>query len=106
MGAGEYAMRIWLRPDVLEYYDISVADVSSAIATQAGIYPAGKFGAEPAPDGTTFTYTVRLPAQISTVAEFEDIVVNLHKSLKYFRLHYLCGVGEYAHFCTRAESVS
>lgn len=75
MGAGEYAMRIWLRPDVLEYYDISVADVSSAIATQAGIYPAGKFGAEPAPDGTTFTYTVRLPAQISTAAEFEDIVI-------------------------------
>ncbi|MBQ2394481.1 MAG: efflux RND transporter permease subunit, partial [Alistipes sp.] len=80
MGAGEYAMRIWLRPDVLEYYNISVADVSSAIATQAGIYPAGKFGAEPAPDGTTFTYTVRLPAQISTVAEFEDIVVKTTSS--------------------------
>lgn len=75
MGAGEYAMRIWLRPDVLEYYDLSVAEVSSAIATQAGIYPAGKFGAEPAPKGTAFTYTVRLPAQISTPEEFGDIVI-------------------------------
>lgn len=75
MGAGEYAMRIWLRPDVLEYYGISVAEVSSAIATQAGIYPAGKFGAEPAPEGTAFTYTVRLPAQLSTPAEFADIIL-------------------------------
>lgn len=75
MGAGEYAMRIWLRPDVLSYYGLSVADISSAIATQAGIYPAGKFGADPAPEGVAFTYTVRLPAQISTTEEFEDIVV-------------------------------
>ena len=75
MGAGEYAMRIWLRPDVLAYYNLSVEDISSAIATQAGIYPAGKFGAEPSPEGTTFTYTVRLPAQISTPEEFEDIVI-------------------------------
>ncbi len=75
MGAGEYAMRIWLRPDLLEYYNLSVTDISAAIATQAGIYPAGKFGAEPAPEGTAFTYTVRLPAQISTPAEFGDIVI-------------------------------
>ena len=75
MGAGEYAMRIWLRPDMLKYYQLSVADISSAIATQAGIYPAGKFGAEPAPEGTAFTYTVRLPSQISTVEAFEDIVI-------------------------------
>ena len=75
MGAGEYAMRIWLRPDVLSYYNLSVDDISSAIATQAGIYPAGKFGADPAPEGTAFTYTVRLPSQISTAEEFEDIVI-------------------------------
>ncbi len=75
MGAGEYAMRIWLRPDVLAYYNLSVADVESAVATQSGIYPAGKFGAEPSPEGTAFTYTVRLPAQISTAEEFGDIVL-------------------------------
>ena len=27
MGAGEYAMRVWLRPDVLDYYDLSVDEV-------------------------------------------------------------------------------
>lgn len=75
MGAGEYAMRIWIKPDVLNYYNISLDEITSAIESQGGIYPAGQFGAEPAPEGTTFTYTVTMPPQISTVGEFERIVV-------------------------------
>lgn len=41
MGAGEYAMRVWLRPDVLKYYGIAVGEVTAAIEKQGGIYPAG-----------------------------------------------------------------
>ena len=75
MGAAEYAMRVWLKPDVLDYYNISVEQVTQAIATQAAAYPVGQFGAEPAPAGTEQTYTITLPAQISTVEEFEKIVI-------------------------------
>ena len=75
MGAGEYAMRVWLRPDLLAYYNISVSDILSAISTEAGIYPAGKFGAEPTPSTTQFTYTVTMPRQISTAEEFGDILL-------------------------------
>ena len=75
MGAGEYAMRVWLRPDVLKYYDIPVSAVTAAIENQGGIYPAGQFGAEPAPDGTSYTYTVTMPPQITTAEQFGDIVV-------------------------------
>lgn len=75
MGAGEYAMRVWLRPDVLDYYELSVDEIVSAISTQAGIYPAGQFGAEPAPEGTQYTYTVTMPPQMSTAEEFSDIII-------------------------------
>ena len=75
MGAGEYAMRVWLRPDLLAYYNISVSDILSAISTEAGIYPAGKFGAEPTPSTTQFTYTVTMPRQISSPEEFGDILL-------------------------------
>ena len=75
MGAGEYAMRIWLRPDMLAYYNISVSDILSAISTEAGIYPAGQFGAEPTPSTTQFTYTVTMPRQISTAEEFGNILL-------------------------------
>ena len=75
MGAGEYAMRVWLRPDLLSYYNISVNDIVSAISTEAGIYPAGKFGAEPTPSSTLYTYTVTMPRQISTPEEWGDILL-------------------------------
>lgn len=75
MGASKYAMRIWLYPDRLKYYNIGVEQVTEAIRSQSGIYPAGKFGADPSPLNTPFTYTVKMPAAISTEQEFRDIVV-------------------------------
>lgn len=75
MGGGEYAMRIWLKPDLLKYYGIPLDAVTTAIGEQSGIYPAGKFGAEPAPEGTVYTYTVTLPPQLSTAEEFASIIV-------------------------------
>ncbi|MBQ5372441.1 MAG: efflux RND transporter permease subunit, partial [Rikenellaceae bacterium] len=75
MGAGEYSMRVWLRPDRMEYYNLSLAEVTSAIESQADIYPTGQFGAEPSPSKTEFTYTVTLPPQISTPEEYADIVL-------------------------------
>lgn len=86
MGAGEYAIRVWLRPDVLKYYGIAVGEVTAAIEKQGGIYPAGQFGAEPAPDGVAYTYTVTMPPQISTAAEFADIVVRTTSSGEQIRL--------------------
>ena len=86
MGAGEYAMRVWLRPDVLKYYGIAVDEVTAAIEKQGGIYPAGQFGAEPAPGGVAYTYTVTMPPQISTAAEFADIVVRTTSSGEQIRL--------------------
>ena len=86
MGAGEYAMRVWLRPDVLKYYGIAVDEVTAAIEKQGGIYPAGQFGAEPAPGGVAYTYTVTMPPQISTAGEFADIVVRTTSSGEQIRL--------------------
>lgn len=86
MGAAEYAMRIWLKPDVLKYYDISVDEVASAIGVQSGLYPAGQFGAEPAPDGTVYTYTVTLPPQLATAEEFSRIIVHTTPSGEQIRL--------------------
>ncbi len=75
MGAGEYAMRVWVDPAKMSYYGLSVADISSAIESQGGVYPAGKFGAEPNGGTPTYTYTVVLPPQISTAEEAGNIVL-------------------------------
>lgn len=92
MGAGEYAMRIWIRPDKLHYYGLSLEQVVGAISTQSAIYPAGRFGAEPAPDDAVYTYTVTLPPQISTAEEYAEIIVALDEQGAEIRLSDLAEV--------------
>ena len=70
MGAGEYAMRVWIEPEKLHYYSLSLDEVVSALRVQSGIYSAGKFGGEPAAEDGVYTYTVTLPPQLSTAEEF------------------------------------
>ena len=75
MGSSSYSMRIWIRPDRLSSLGITVPEIVNAINEQNVIVPGGKFGAEPAPPGTEFTYTVRLPERFNSPEAFEDIVV-------------------------------
>lgn len=75
LGASDYSMRIWVKPDRLAKLNISVPEIVKAIQQQNVVAPAGKFGAEPAPEGTDFTYTVRLPEQLIDESEFENIVI-------------------------------
>ena len=74
MGASNYSMRIWVKPDLLSKMGITVDDIVNAIRQQSVIVPGGKFGAEPAPPGTEFTYTVRMPERLQTEGEFGEIV--------------------------------
>ena len=92
MGAGEYAMRIWIKPDKLHYYGLSLGEVLSAIRTQSGVYPAGKFGAEPAPEDVVYTYTVALPPQISSAEEFSQIIITLDNDGNEVRLENVADV--------------
>ncbi len=86
MGAGEYAMRVWVDPELMAYYNLSLDEVTSAIETQSGVYPAGKFGAQPSASSTTFTYTVTLPPQIDTANEFADIIIRIGSNGEIVRL--------------------
>lgn len=86
MGAGEYAMRIWLKPDRLHYYGLSLDEVLSAVREQSALYPVGKFGAEPAAEDVVYTYTAILPPQISTAEEFSQIIISLDEQGQEIRL--------------------
>jgi HAE1 family hydrophobic/amphiphilic exporter-1 len=77
-GASEYAMRIWLQSDKLAKLGLTVADVQKAVQSQSTVNPAGQIGAEPAPAGQEFTYTVRAQGRLSTPQEFANIVVRLN----------------------------
>lgn len=78
LGASEYSMRIWVKPDRLAKMNITIPEIMNAIREQNVIAPGGKFGDEPAPKGTEFTYTVRLPDRLVTEKEFGEVVVRSH----------------------------
>ncbi|MDT7817861.1 MAG: hypothetical protein QOJ42_7777, partial [Acidobacteriaceae bacterium] len=77
-GASDYAMRIWVKPDVLAKLGLTVPDLSRAVQQQSAVNPAGQFGAEPAPKGKEKTYTVRAQGRLKTPEEFGQVVVRLN----------------------------
>jgi HAE1 family hydrophobic/amphiphilic exporter-1 len=74
-GAGQYAMRLWVRPDQLAKLGITVPEIVTAIQAQNTVNPAGKAGGEPAPKGQEFTYTVLAQGRLLSPEEFGSIVV-------------------------------
>jgi hydrophobic/amphiphilic exporter-1 (mainly G- bacteria), HAE1 family len=74
-GSGQYAMRLWVKPDQLAKLEITVPEIVSAIQTQNTVNPAGQVGSEPIPKGQDFTYSVRAQGRLTSPEEFEQIVV-------------------------------
>ena len=74
-GMGEYAMRLWVKPDRLAKLGITVNDVVNAVKAQNTVNPAGQVGGEPTVAGQAFTYAVRAQGRLQTPEEFGDIVV-------------------------------
>ena len=74
-GIGEYAMRIWVKPDQLAKLGVTVNEVASAVQAQNTVNPGGQVGAEPSVAGQPFTYAVRAQGRLQSPEEFGDIIV-------------------------------
>jgi hydrophobe/amphiphile efflux-1 (HAE1) family protein len=74
-GAGQYAMRLWVKPDQLAKLGITVPEIVSAIQAQNTVNPAGQVGSEPAPKGQEYTYSVRARGRRTSAEDFGQIVV-------------------------------
>src|SRR3989441_81430 len=74
-GAGQYAMRLWVKPDQLAKLGITVPEIVSAIQSQNTVNPAGQIGGAPVPKGQEYTYSVRAQGRLSSPEEFGDIII-------------------------------
>jgi len=91
-GAGQYAMRIWVKPDKLAKLGITVPQIITAIKTQSTVNPAGQIGGEPVPKGQEFTYTVRTKGRLETPEEFGNIVLRAQPDGSILRLRDVANV--------------
>src|SRR5246127_2539640 len=74
-GAGQYAMRLWVRPDKLAKLNITVTDIVNAVQQQNTVNPAGQVGGEPAPANQQFTYSVLAQGRLTSPEQFENVIV-------------------------------
>jgi hydrophobic/amphiphilic exporter-1 (mainly G- bacteria), HAE1 family len=73
-GAGQYAMRIWLDPALMQSRGLTVNDVTSALQQQSAQVTAGQIGAPPAP-GQAFQYTLNVAGRLNEAGQFENVIV-------------------------------
>jgi HAE1 family hydrophobic/amphiphilic exporter-1 len=74
-GAGQYAMRLWVKPDQLAKLNLTIPEIVNAINAQNTVNPAGQVGAEPVPPGQEFTYAVRAQGRLQSEEDFGRVVV-------------------------------
>jgi len=85
-GAGQYAMRLWVKPDHLAKLGVTVKDVLNAVQQQNVVKPVGQVGAEPTPAGQAFTYTVKTEGRLVAEQDFDQIVIRANEDGSLVRL--------------------
>jgi HAE1 family hydrophobic/amphiphilic exporter-1 len=85
-GAGQYAMRCWVRPDMLAKLNITIPEIVDALQKQNTVNPAGQVGGEPSPPGQEFTYSVRAQGRLVTPEDFGQIVLRANPGGSLVRL--------------------
>lgn len=73
--SSEAAMRVWVDPQKLLSYELSMADVNAAIAAQNVQIPAGSFGSRPGTPEQELTATIEIKGMLETPEEFGRIVL-------------------------------
>jgi HAE1 family hydrophobic/amphiphilic exporter-1 len=74
-GSGQYAMRLWVKPDQLAKLGITITDIVNALQAQNTVNPAGQVGGEPARNDQQFTYAVLAQGRLTTPEQFGDVIV-------------------------------
>ena len=74
-GIGQYSMRVWLDPRQMLQRSLMPGDVIAAIQKQNTFVSAGQINMPPAPPGEDFQLTIDIQGNLSTVSEFENIIV-------------------------------
>jgi len=85
-GAGQYAMRCWVRPDMLAKLNITIPEIALALQQQNNVNPAGQVGGEPSPPGQEFTYAIRAQGRLVTPEDFGQIVLRANPGGSLVRL--------------------
>lgn len=74
-GAADYAMRIWLQPDLLQSYGIAAGDITTALRSQNVQVASGTLNRAPQTDQNYYEYIVQTQGRLESPEEFGEVIV-------------------------------
>lgn len=80
---GDYAMRIWLKPDVMAQYELEPSDVEAALSSQNIEASTGSIGED---SKNVYQYTLKYRGRLETEQEFEEIVIKADEDGRVLKL--------------------
>ena len=85
-GYMDYAMRIWLVPDKLAKYGVTVSEIAAAIQEQNSQFSPGRLGDAPMPDTAQLSWQIDTKGRLATPQEFGEIIIRTGEDSAMLRL--------------------
>ena len=85
-GQMDYSMRIWIQPDKLAKYKLTVSDVAAAIQEQNSQFSPGRLGDPPLPQNAELSWQIDTKGRFSSPEEFGEIIVRTGEDSALLRL--------------------
>lgn len=86
MGSREYSMRIWMKPDRMTVYNVSVEEVIDALRKQNIEAAPGKIGESSGKRSQALQYVLRYTGKFNTKEQYEDLIVKANENGQILRL--------------------
>lgn len=75
IGDKQYSMKIWLNPGLLDYYQLSIPEIVSAVNEQNSQYSIGKVGEVPMDEKNPYVFNLKTEGRLKTAEEFGNIII-------------------------------
>lgn len=86
IGARDYSMRLWLKPDRMAQLGLTTADVIKVVREQNGQYAVGRIGQAPTETSVELTLPVTAKGRLDDPKQFEDIIIRANPNGSMIRL--------------------
>ncbi|GGF16432.1 multidrug transporter AcrB [Hymenobacter cavernae] len=86
LGSRQYAMRVWLKPDRMRAYNLSVDDVMEALNDQSVIGSPGRIGRSDGKEASALEYVLTYQGRFSDVEQYKNVIIKANANGETLRL--------------------
>lgn len=86
LGGQDYSMRVWVNPDLMNKFGVTMKEIMQAISDQNAQYPTGKIGEDPVVKHSPYVFSISMQGRLKTSSEFDNIIIRVNKDGSFLRL--------------------